>query len=160
MLKSFYILTLAALATPVLAQWSTPVKGPGGHYFSLRITRDQHDGAARRASESNHNGAQGFLAKVDTEAKRDWIYLNYANLNPGYVLIGGYRKGNGSNPAVGWLWDGTTQAIEMGLKYWVFLEPNNFRGNEDVLAMNFAKIGRFEDVSRNGTYYYLVEYIR
>lgn len=163
------VLMMAALAGLAILQTGVssasqfllePVRCPiDGKDYAMSAVTDQWSDAEKVARRATFRGKKGRLAQVTSPSVRNWLVAKFGR-KPGYVYLGGVRLADGP-PNVGWRWvDGPAigAPISMSPVFWRQGEPNNFKGREKVVSMNFNYSGLFEDVSPNGRYNFLVEF--
>lgn len=143
----------------VAAQTVCPIDGKG---YMLVTVPDNWDDARIVASRMTWQGRRGQLAVLNNVNVQNWVYNQFFPRRPSYVLVGGYRDPNSGNARVGWTWfnpyGGGNFPMSLNSQAWEAGQPDNFRNRENVAAMNFNAVGRFADLSRNGRYWYLVQF--
>ena len=127
-----------------------PVFNPdNGHYYdSIRLGNNNTTWAEALAAAAamTHNGWQGHLATVTSQAENDFILANLGGFDgTRQKWLGGFQDRTApdySEPAGGWRWiTGETWSYTS----WAGSEPNEFTGREDFLIYEHAA-GKWNDL--------------
>jgi hypothetical protein len=143
-------ITLAGPPTEPTAQ----VEWQGHKYEAIFVPNGITWDEAKSAAEN----AGGYLVGIDSSAENEFVYSliqddkfwTWDGLNGEGPLLGGYRKPESKEPAIGWVWVKGGQAFSY--TNWGEGEPNNYRGIEDVVAFfgkGTTKGEKWNDVKRS-----------
>lgn len=169
--------SLGLIATATQAQpteWTVASGGNGHFYEVIPASNISWNAANAAASGMFHNGIQGHLATLTSQAENDFVENLRSQALPDWpqaseAWVGGFQDPCTPEPGCGWKWvneEGvipTSQFPGAGYSNWQAIEPNNAGApffNEQHLTLGRYPAGQWNDSNEaNGAIGgYIVEY--
>ncbi|HEX6322702.1 MAG TPA: FG-GAP-like repeat-containing protein, partial [Vicinamibacterales bacterium] len=114
-----------------------------GHCYEYVAVTTTWNDAKVNAEAMTHNGVQGHLATITSQAETDFILANFQAAAAALAFIGGYQDTPpaGDEPDGGWKW---VTGEPWDYTNWASVAPNNGGGNENILLF-WNPLGSWND---------------
>ena len=167
-----FILGVCGPAFPMPVQWDIS-DGGNGHWYQVVENTDPHgvwtwNDANDFASSASHNGMQGHLATITSEAENDFVsskaFLGsvHGGLFAKTIWLGGFQDTDATGLEDGWHW---VTGETWGVTDWRSGQPDNSSHNFLAMAAGSISPGSgWYDMPDNGKFWrdintaYIIEY--